>query len=87
MSSASVTGHVIRAGEAGPKWCGLDRSRIFLILSLFNTIFIILKSRTRKIYRMPFVRGRLSAAFVCVGAHSGSLHLVFGGHEVILIDS
>jgi hypothetical protein len=47
--------HVIRVGEAWPKCRGLDRSPIFWIPDLLNTVYITLKSPTREIYVSPFV--------------------------------
>jgi len=55
MWSAVVNWLVIRVGEACPKYGGLDRSRIFLILNLLNTVCITLKSLTREIYVGPSV--------------------------------
>jgi hypothetical protein len=47
--------HVMRVGEAHPRWCVFHRSPIFLILDLLNTVCTTLKSLTREIYVMPFV--------------------------------
>ena len=55
MWSTVVNWHVIPVGEARSKCGGLDRSRIFLILNLLNTVCITLKSLTREIYVGPSV--------------------------------
>ena len=55
VCSAVVPAHVIRAGEACPKFRNLHRSPIFLALELLNAILITLKSLSREIYSSSFI--------------------------------